>query len=97
VVRLALLVLNVDKEFHTLCLDEIAKEEEVNYCNNCHCHIGSRSNYILCCELETVLKSTVEQGIESTKLAFWAPRYEFLLGSKAKNSNILSMYSWDIR
>jgi hypothetical protein len=48
VVRLALLVLNVDKEFNTLCLDEIAKEEEDNYCNNCHCHIGSRSNYLLC-------------------------------------------------
>jgi hypothetical protein len=45
------LLLNVDKEFDTLCLDyEIAKEEEEvnNPCNNCHCHINSRSNYLIC-------------------------------------------------
>jgi hypothetical protein len=67
VVRLALLVLNVDKEFNTLCLDEIAKEEEVNYCNNCHCHIGSRSNYLLCYGLDNI-RSRVKGEIESTIL-----------------------------
>ena len=66
-VRLALLVLNVDKEFNTLCLDEVAKEEEVNYYNNCHCHIGSRSNYLLCYELGNI-KSQVKGEIESTIL-----------------------------
>ena len=42
-------LLNVDKEFNALCLDcEIAKEEEINHRNNCHYHINSRSNYLLC-------------------------------------------------
>jgi hypothetical protein len=45
------LLLNVDKEFDTLCLDcEIAKEEEEvnNSCINCNCYINSRSNYLIC-------------------------------------------------
>jgi hypothetical protein len=34
---------------HNVLDCEIAKEEEVNNsCNNCHCHISSCSNYVLC-------------------------------------------------
>jgi hypothetical protein len=42
----------------------ITKEEEVDYCNNRHYHIGSRSNYLLCYGPRVMFRSQAGHEIE---------------------------------